>query len=289
MPLVFGNTGAPDHSGLSFTDGTGALTHIRTTLSNAGWTVQTNANGTLMMSGTSEGDTCYVKFVNTGSAIELYGDLDGTDATLSPAITLTYGSGGTNALWLTADEDSGCIYFRSDANVSSNAHFGFLNRPSPNLDPYGWMVGVLDWRYNNAYWSKSFRQQVNWRPVGADYNNADNMNSLQMTCAYQGTFDQYTVSLVPINSFDNSTSSNTAFQAYKGAVSLLNDKPVLGTFFYLEGTGTRSTPTSRLYYRGTVKHAVTGLASLNPGEQVESNGERFISAGTQEFQGFRIG
>lgn len=323
MPLYFLNGGAPNYTGQLFTTSNSLLIHIRDTLISAGWVVINDsipvsiimsADG-LNSSDPLNPDKCFLSFtisewsgVLNGKKLDVVGDITGDFNDTSTTFDHYFISDADNILYITADDDSGCLYLESFDGVSSNLHFGFLDRYHADSDTYGWMIGRIDWRINNSYWAKSYRTQTSWYPVGSDYYMKDNIDSSKNAGAYQGTMDRYTVfwNFSDSNNYfhndgsgwgwERDSSVNSSYYCHKGGVNPITNLPILGEFYYLEGRGETGYGNSlgnnippSLFYRGSVKHAVIGVGALSKKAQVTDNeGKRYLSAGGAESQGFRI-
>lgn len=323
MPLQFLNGGAPNYTGQLFNTSNSVLTHIRDTLSSAGWTV---INDSIPSSITVSADAldsadplnpdkCYFSFtisdwdgVLNGKQLDVVGDIEGDFNDASTTFEHYFIEGADNILYITADDDSGCLYLEAFDGTNRNLHFGFLDRYSPDNDKFAWMIGRIDWRINNSYWAKSYRTQNSWLQVGSDYYDSDNIDSSRNSGAYQGTMDRYTIfwnySSTGYQLYDHSGSRgwtdangvNSTYYCHKGGINPFTNLPILGEFYYLEGRGQSGYGNSlgneippSLFYRGNVKHAVVGMGALSKKAQVtDSDGKRYLSAGGVEAQGFRI-
>lgn len=311
MATHYLNGGSPDYTGFEFNSEIALLTAIKTNLESAGWTTaldDISGNQSLKMQGTDNGDNCWVLFETNndpsetfGKILTIKGDLLGDGATLSPGISLQFIDTASNLLWLTADAGSGCLAVRSYTGAITSAHYGFLDRPDPALDPTAWMVGHLFYKQDTAYFADLFGYLGNsWK---SPYSLANNADQPMFTA---GTFDRYTVaSSQPSgggNSWNLAQGHNPAYSAFNGQVNGIDDKPILGDFYYIQGQNGSSpyddgndgynsnfnTP-PKLYFRGSVKFAVIGLASISGGVHVTlANSQRYISGGGRGWQGFRI-
>ena len=322
MSLIFRNGGG-SYTGETFQTDTEILQNLRDWLQLAGWTIRDDfisGSKLLVMQGnaTDNNDTCFIEFRTediTGELnakeLKIRGDIDGGGSTLSPEFNFKFINSSANIIYLTADDDSFALYIESNDGVYNNGHFGFLNRLDPNTDTFGWMVGRIDWRVNNAYWAKSYHDGTNWRKVGDDFWYADAISSYagRSSAPYQGLGDRYTTNFEFVyssgnnwddssRSFTDSDNRNIGYYWFRGALNPITGLPVLGTMYYLEGRGGADNYGSNaqgdylpppLYYRGEVKHCVIGLASLTVKTQViDKQGQRYLSVGDKEYQGMRI-
>lgn len=322
MALVFVNGGSPNYTGVVFQTTTNLLELIRDNLITAGWTVtndQISASDYVIMEcvGNGSSDPAYFRFrvidwtgVTNGKELQVNGDLTGDLNNLSPTFSFYFIEGADNIIYLTCDEDSGALFVEAFDGTKRDCHFGFLARYSSSNDPWGWMIGRIDWRLDNAYWAKSYHNGSNWRRVGDDYTDADDTDSNRNMGVYQGTMDRYTVFWNAIHDvnhqyerddgygWERESNRNIAYKCYNGGVNPVTGKPVLGEFFYLEGRGSRtnyganasgSENAPRLYYRGPVKHITVGLASLVAKTQyTTTDGKRYLSVNGLGYQGMRI-
>lgn len=321
MTLIFRNGGS-NYVGETFDTETVLLQNLRDWLQLAGWTIRDdfiNESKLLVMQGNAidNNDTCFIEFrsvneegVLNGKILQIKGDIDGSGSILSDPINFKFINNSTNIIYLTADDDSLALFIESNDGSFNNGHFGFLDRLDPNSDTFGWMVGRIDWRVNNSFWAKSYHNGTDWRKVGDDYWYSDTITSYagRATTPYQGLIDRYTTHFKFIydnyrnwdddRSFHNSDNKNIGYYFYNGALNPVNNLPVIGEMFYLEGLGSQSNYGSnaqgdylppQLYYRGTVKHCVIGLASTVVKTQViDKEGNRYLSVGGKGYQGMRI-
>lgn len=309
MTVYFFNGGSPAYLGQVFTTSTSLLTTIKDNLLSAGWSLQSDqisANSYVIMKGTTDNTHyCWVKFstfvqsAGVEERLRIQGDLDGNNTTLSgTGIYLSYKPSVNNYLYITADNDSGCICIYPDTSlVTRGGHFGFIDRIDTS-DQYAWSVGDLDITgLDNKYVAKSKHNNTNWRQISDDFSGSDNCTTMGTnSCApIQGIFDRYTVAYTfgATSPLTNTATSNAAYQAYNGRVNPVTNYPILDSYFYLEGRGSTTAYGSSmgggLYYRGDIKHAVTGIASYVGAVQlVTTDSQRFISAGGVGWQGFRI-
>jgi hypothetical protein len=306
MALTFLSGSAPDYSGYIFTSTSDLINTIESTLQTAGWaTVEKAADGlTLLVKGvTSVGShECFIEFsiypnasVTNGYYISLRGFHDALRSNGSPANTLRWSfiDGTPNRLWITADNDSGAISILNSSNGQGGAHFGFLHRID-TTDPWAWMVGYIhSLGYQYAYVAKAKYNSVNWRLLSDDYNQYTNLADGSYPVLPYSTFDFLQRGGWVNSHYYYATGSKIVF--YNKAYGRLNytGTPIIDPYFYHEGRGstTNYNPGSYLpsYFRGYVKHAYCGVASLATAAQVVDNqGNRILSVGTTYWQGMRI-
>lgn len=316
MALIFKNGGAPNYTGELFRTHEQLLLSVRDFLVAAGWTtIQdsiTDSDLLVSRGNSANGDVCYFRFdilewtgVIEGKYLRIRGDLDGGGSNLSTGYNFYFIENADNLIYATADADSACIFTECFDGTKSNAHFGFMNRPAPSLDTFGWCIGEIDWRYDNAYWAKAVRDNnLIWRRIGDDYYRADDMGTGENNVSYVGVADRYTVGFALYggdreheNGYNRNSDQNNAYYFWKGSLSPIDNKPILGEFYYLEGRGQSNYGSSdqgtnlpsRMYFRGSIKHVVVGVASLRAKTQItDSNGRRYITVGNNGYQGFRI-
>jgi hypothetical protein len=175
------------------------------------------------------------------------------------------------------------------------------------------MIGFLDTRLDTAQVAKRFHDNSVWATLGTDFANHEfiyptdppqsnfETSARLNTAPYQGVWDRFTVSLGRYDNHEKNDSFNAGYKSYLGQVNGVNNKPVLGDYYYIEGRGTennyyrRYNPSEniylpdQLYMRGVIKYAVIGCASLAPGTKItDTNGNTYLSCGTFGWQGFRI-
>lgn len=317
MPIVFtnGTKDANGYPGFTFTTINACLEKIRDTLVSAGWTTindSITASSKLIIRGESAGHYCYANFTVLNGNIRVRADLLGTEVggNLSPDLYLDVNVGQTNHLFLSADADAFCVAVRQGVTgIWMHCHLGFLSRPDPANDQYGWMFGRLNVNPVYSYWARSRHSNQNWRSVSHDYsyNFASGTQGMDYASSHyhpmSGIIDRYTVGANTTTLGQNST--NASYQYQNGAFNRLDNKYYLGAYYQLEGCGTLNvvngafytntgsfntvTQSIPLYYRGAVKFAVVGLASLGAGQQIEdATGKCYLSAGGFAVQGFRI-
>lgn len=307
MPTVFVNGGAPLYVGYQFTTAVDLIDTLETNLVSAGWTSVAKVSGaTLFVRGvTSNSHNCWVEFTVTGTTtktLTLRGWLEEAKTNGSPwAIhTLTFTEGSLNRLWLTADSDAGCICIYSADGSCSGYHFGFLDRVD-TTDQWAWMLGrihVSGLVY--GYVAKAKHANTNWKQLGADFAGAttDPIGSVASSCTYSyNTFD-----FMKRIAYDHSGSAasqttnvntNAAYYAFNGGLNY-DGKAIIDPYGYFEGrnstTAYGSTGNNTLYFRGFVKHAYCGVASVAAaGQCVDSvTGYRILSVGGTQWQGMRI-
>ena len=315
MALIFKSGSSPNYSGEIFETAESLLENIRDWLQSAGWSIRDDfisGSELLVMEGFSDNsDSCFIRFtisdrtgILNGKQLNIQGDLDGSNSTLSESLIFEFIEDASNIIYLTADIGSFCILVESYELILNSGHCGFLDQPDASLDTFGWMVGRIDWRVNNAYWAKSFRNGTNWRRVGDDYWYADNMSDQRNQVSYGGLWDRYCVSLTETTNeysannggYHKDYSRNTGYYGNKGAISPITNLPLLGEYYYLEGRGYNKygddfaeNEPPPLAFRGIVRHATIGIASLPAKMQVtDKSGNRYISTGGFGNQGFRI-
>lgn len=243
-------------------------------------------------------------------------DLAFSAGNTSKLYTLDYIDFNTDSrLWVTADEETFALCLISFASLAGGIHGGFLNRIEPTTDNGAYCIGYILSNielkytgYENASPDKAFYQigrdahsgrkwyevldAYHWQSLSAKYSQPN-------VLPVQGFFDRYTVGLIPARAFIETSLTlarrNTGFMAHNGNLNGLNGKAVLGEWFVTEGrngptdyatTGLLQTP---LYYRGSTKFNVVGMASFSAGIQVEDSvGRRYLSVGSVGWSGVRI-
>lgn len=307
MPLVFVNGSAPDYFGYIFSTISELIDALEQNLVNAGWTmVEKSGDGpTLFMQGNSNNNhKCYVEFkvsvnpdVTNGYYLDQRGFLEVGRSNGTPINVLrhTFINGKPNRMWLTCDNDSGCLCILDATNVCRGAHFGFLNRLDQN-DPFAWMMGWIHVDgYQYSWVAKSGHDSTIWRLLSDDYYLYTNKTST-------GSSDQ---SVFPFSTHDFlqrggwisysemwGSGSNVFYNSRYGRLNTTG-RPVIDPYLYHEGRGSTSNYSSSrpsLYFRGFVKHAYCGVASLNAAAQViDPDGNRIMSVGgVSAWQGMRI-
>jgi hypothetical protein len=301
MPTIYLNGGSPNYTGAIFTNANELLALIKQTLEDAGWvTVAYDAGVNLFVKGTTlvNAHNCWVEFAISDTTLIIRGWLEEAKTNGSPNSihTHVFTPTGTNRLWLTADEDSGCIcIFDDSTGVSTGTHFGFLQRID-FTDPWAWMIGQLrSDGLNFAYSAKSGHNGTNWKKLSDDFYFSTNFAS-DGQCIPVSTFDLLAQgkpgSSSSAGNYSTQTSGQNAFLNPLAGRLSPNNQAIIAPYYYLEGRGSPSGygNNESLFFRGYVKYAKTGLASLLPASQVLDpfTGDRILSTGASSWQGMRI-
>jgi hypothetical protein len=288
------------YSGITVADETALLEQIRDALVSAGHSVVTDqilAQKKVKLSGIENGQLYRIEFATatvSGSqkTLSIQGDKTGTGTILSTAITIPFYSNGQAKLFLTADSSAGCLFIHNPAFTSESLHFGFLENREPT-EQFAWMIGKVDQWFTGKFIAESLAGE-NWKGFNFFYYSSGTESQTSPDGPYQGMWDYYTTG---ITANAKTTSNNTAFgyKPWLGAVNSHTGKPILGSFFVPEGYTTSTTfpinanAATPVRFRGVVKFARTGLASLNPAVQCKESSKVFISGGSAGvFQGFQI-
>lgn len=301
MPTIYLNGGSPNYTGAIFTNANELLALIKQTLESAGWLTITYVPGVnLFAKGTTlvNAHNCWVEFAISATTLTIRGWLEEAKTNGSPDAIHThlFTPNSDNRLWLTADEDSGCICIFSDSTgESAGTHFGFLQRID-NVDLWAWMIGRtrvdgLEW----AYVAKAKINDVNWRLLSLDYLNAAGYNNLLQNLPLS-TFDLVCRgkpggSVASNANYQGLANTNPFYLAHQGRRNY-NNKPLVDPFCYLEGRGatTSYSNSSPLFCRGFVKHAFCGVASETAVSQILDplTNNRILATGGTLWQGMRI-
>lgn len=313
MTLTFRS--GSDFTGEPFLNLIEGLEKIRDILVIAGWEIildDITTNQQLDVKGQDEANNnhkCYFSFTgNIDGDIDLkgfLGDIEDNNE-VSPIFTFPITDGEDNRLWLTCDSgtaillifDGSVTFSNLYSNLNSSwsngveyVHFGFLNRVNPN-DKYAWYINRINYRYDHCYCAKSAHNNTIWRQLSNDYDRNNEYNDVYQLHPVQGVFDCLTVAR-PRYHFNSGSNNNAGYVAYKGAVNAVDGKPYFGNFYYLEGRGSTSNygnnPPYALYYRGNIKYAITGLASLIAFEIYNDQyGNKWMSCNNYGAQGMQI-
>ncbi len=334
MPLTFVNGGSPDYMGSSFTTTSGLLTTIRNTLVTAGWTTVTDAitaSSNLLMRGVTavNNHNCWVEFtvknnagVTNGKFLVIRGWLQalGTNKSPDDSTRLAFIETADNRLWMNCNQDYGCISILSNDGQMLPIHFGFADRIS-NSDDSAWYVGYIASFHRNAYVARKVQDNTQiWHVTEREFTNALSLSTFHstipvdftsaVTASYsntnylvQGLFDRYTVGLGTGTGAHyvatGGLTTHVSQYSFNGNVNAVDNLPVLGEYFHMEGksslagytasTGGSNTFAATLYFRGVIQGAVVGLASLAAGVRViDTEGNVYLSGGGVTYQGFRI-
>jgi hypothetical protein len=310
MALTFLSGTAPDYLGFIFTTQVGLIDKIQEVLTTAGWvTYYKSPDGlSLTMVGTtlSGGHTCNMEFtiknytsITNGKYLVIRGWHESTKVTGSPDNyhRLIFTDGSVNRLWLTADEDAGCVCIYGASGSMGGLHFGFLDRLYTD-DQWAWMVGnILSSGYDSAYVAKNKYNNTSWYRLGLDYATGGSYNATTFDQSYF-TYPSTCLDLTMQGQAHNrhaTEASNTIpfYNPYNGRLNY-DGRALIGRYCYIEGRGGISNypegSYSPLYFRGFVKHAYTGLSSLPSGAQLTDvyTGYRMLSVGPGWWQGMRI-
>ena len=302
--------------GLSFTSGASLLTIIQTQLTSAGWVLTSSAANTITMRGqTTNGHQCWVRFSISGSQLIIRGDLTGAGTTLSPdsILFVNFDAGQDNRIFITADDDSAAISVIPFSQPADGFHIGFLDRRS-TADQFAWMVGrILDAvdssganhltsansnGYANAYVAReTHTDSVNWRLLGSVFDQLANAGFTPNAAQPLTTTDVVT-QVLSFSSYTTASASALSYYRFFGGVERDSNVPIIAPYYYLEGYGASTQYGSttnglrnanNLYFRGFVKHSVTGMASFAKGVQWNSDTNRvYMSVGDRGWQGMRV-
>lgn len=201
--------------------------------------------------------------------------------------------------FLSLDEDSfGIIVVNWHRQLCDGVWGGFYERVN-TLDQWAWGIGLMDVRLRAHQVAKSAHNSTNWWSPGYAFATLDDSDALNIGSktslepfsvssslvsntldysfqgAYGGLMDRFT------STFDGNAGFNMlmdtpsptnlqSFAACYGAKNYYDQKCIIGRPWLVEGRNTiadYSTSTNAsplLYYRGYIKHMVTGLLSLEP-------------------------
>lgn len=310
MPLSFLNGQFPDYSGLIFQTATQLIDNIQTLLETAGWLTyfKTEEGLGLTMSAISDnGHSCHIEFfvtdyttVTNGKYLNVRAWHEATKVTGSPLDVhrFIFVDNRINRLWITADEDAGCIAVFGATGSMNGVHFGFLDRVDPT-DEWAWMIGYINAQtgYNFAYVAKSKHNNTNWRRLSLDYGSTHgsyNSAEFDWENMYPATCVDMTMrgDARSRSSLDGN-GVNAFYNPYAGRLNY-DGRALIDRYSYIEGRGsmTNYNPGSyhQLSFRGFVKHAYCGVASLGTAAQVTDpfTGFRIMSVGGTYTQGMRI-
>jgi hypothetical protein len=331
MTTIFLNGGAPNYTGYIFNQGALLLNTIRGALESAGWVTTTDnitSASWFISNGNYGSDNCWVKFsvipgqINNQFSLLVQGDLLGNNLTLSPATTtLEFIQGGDNQLWLSCDESGGCLSIIPFSGDARGIHFGFTKNRVSGTDTKCIYVGYLNTHVKYTYVAETYYTSAKWYHLIDSFRNMNdfllgtNTTSTSHSFIFAwGITDRFTCN---VGGFHGSSfgytdnRQNYLLAPHRGQLSPITNKPILGDYYYVELAATAGTAPAGtgintdtalapqvFYYRGQIRFATIGLASLPAGAQViTDNQERYLSVGspkqsrnTDEFgwQGFRI-
>lgn len=287
MALIFTNGGAPNYLGFQFTNATGLIDQIELTLNSAGWATITKVAGSSLFARASSivnGSPAFIEFLVQPSTpplqkLRVIGWSDQAKSSSSPdfqQLRLDFNEGGANRLWLTADQQSGCISIFSSSGAMNGVHFGFLDRVD-TADATAWGVGQIKSSLQPGtiytYFSFTIGNSNPWLPVN---NSATTSNTIVQWQTYD------LISRLDFSNVSNSGAQSNGFANYNNRYVVTLD------YGYIE-TPSASLDSSRSF-RGFVPYCACGLASLQPAEQIvdPASSQRFLSTGPLTHQGMRI-
>ncbi|NJO48937.1 MAG: hypothetical protein HC840_05025 [Leptolyngbyaceae cyanobacterium RM2_2_4] len=284
MALIFTNGGAPNYLGFQFTSAANLIDQIELTLNSAGWaTIAKTPGASLFVRGNSivNGSPAFVEFVIESATpplqrLRVVGWIQQAKTNGTPNVSqlkIDFNDGGANRLWLTADQQSGCITIFSSSGAMNGIHFGFVDRVD-TADATAWAVGQI--RASGSpgliptYFSFTIGVATPWQPI----NNSTSTSSL---IAQLQTYDLIT-----------RLASSTVSAPNNGAPNSNNRYVVTLDYGYVE-TSTAGLSSDRAF-RGFVPYCACGLASLQSAEQIVDplSSQRFLSTGPLSHQGIRI-
>lgn len=304
MPTIYVNGGAPNYAGFEFTTANQLIDKLELELGNAGWIILSKVAGTsLFARGVKNTYNCWIEFtINTnagqtnGRFLDLRGWLEEGKTNGSPTAThrLEFIEGSLNRLWLSANNEAGCVCIYPPVGTCKGIHFGFLDLILPT-DQFGWMIGeIRSLSYGAAYVAKSFISQTNWRQLSLDfnvYNTLASAGNIPLT-----TFDylRQIAVLTAGNIFTTTTNTNSQYFGDRGSINPVNNNCIILPYGYLEGRGSTtsygSTGNNNLPFRGAVQFAYTGVSALNSAIPVidPSSNKIILSTGDPGWQGMEI-
>lgn len=304
---TFLNGSAPDYTGYQFTTAVNLIDTLETNLVGEGWVSVSKVSGTsLFIKGvTSNSHDCWVEFVVSGTTPNLTLTLRGwleeakTNGSPNATHTMTFTEGSINRLWLTCDNDAGCICIYGASGSCAGYHFGFLQRIDVT-DQWAWMIGRIHssgivW----AYSAKAKHANTNWKQIGADFGGGT-VSPIGTSSSPFGDGSQPITTIdfmrrgVPVGAnYASTNSTNCTYLAYNGGRNY-DGSAVIDPYSYLEGRnnniGYGSTGSTILYFRGFVKFAYCGVsAEVAAAQCIDSvSGYRILSVGGTQWQGMRI-
>jgi hypothetical protein len=327
MPLTFLNGTPPDYLGFSFTNSTSLLTAIHDTLVTAGCTSLTNTPGSgiveLLFNATDNSDNCAIRLTTSipvAGRLRLSVRMAHTSSftILSNEWRLECTNGSTNRLWLTCNQDHLAMVIQDFSGSCQSLYAGYLLRLDPS-DTYAFVIGIPNTVvYDN---STSFNGQatnsnffsiqigrdfstnsINWFYPQLGYFGSLSFNAGGRVSPINGPYfgfgfiNRHCVAHLPAVDSNQTSSSNAARNCLNGNSNGLNNKTVLGEYYFVEGNTTDSSYGTNkgilppeLYFRGVVQSVTVGMSHLLDGVQVTNNlGQRFISGGGLTYQGIRI-
>lgn len=280
MPLTFLNGGAPNYSGSVVSTATALIDQIDDTLKAAGWDSIEKVTGVkTFLRGTSltNNHNCWIEISVDISYLHVRGWLESSrtnPSSMASPLSTSIGTGTfcrvslntENRLWITANQDAGCICIIPNSAASYGIHFGFLDRIDAT-DQWAWMIGNIGLpggASGNAYSAKSKYDSTNWRAITTD------MPVSRQLGAYDATW----------------ADDSVGRRNYDGSC-------LIRPYYWLEGRTSTSpviTPPNNPHFRGNVQYAYTGMASTSAGTFGTDpvSGFRFMSVGDSGMQAMRI-
>jgi hypothetical protein len=295
-------------TGEKFIDTADLLTKIKNHLVNSGFTLVLDdiaTNSILKVKGitTVNSHECWINFsVIEGSIIdekilEIRGDLDGLEATLSGTFQCPYIEDADNFMWMAANNDSGGIVIKSFNGVFSAVGFGFPERRL-ETDEFSWGLFRPFYRFDSSYYTvaKGAHANDNWHTLDSDFSSASSITGRFGVGPVNGTFDFLTSQVIDA-ALGYTSSNSSSFRAYNGQINKVTGEPFITRRFVLEGLNSTTAYTpqgtnvaTQLYQRGPFQHFYNGGGSLPAGTQLTtpSNGDVYISTGGPGWQIMKI-
>lgn len=327
MPLTFLNGTAPDYLGFSFSSATSLLTAIHDTMVTAGCTSLTNTPGSnlieLRFNAIDNSNTCAIRFTTSipvVGRIRLSVRMAHTSAfsILSDEWRIECTNGSTNRLWLTCNQDHMAMVIQDFSGSCQSLFAGYLLRLDPS-DTFAFVIGIPNTvvyenstSFNGQSTSSNFfsiqvgkdfsTNSINWFYPQNGYLVAASVNAGGRVSPNNGPYfgfgflNRHCVAHTPALDSTQTSNLNAARNCLNGNANGLNNKTILGEYYFVEGNTTDSSYginkrvlPPELYFRGVVQSVAVGMSHLLDGVQVTNNlGQRFISGGGLTYQGIRI-
>lgn len=264
MTLIFENGGYPTFPGVTFTNTTEAFTIIRDALLRAGWTVLSGSPASppvVIRSGLAvNGVFCEIQLISVNSTNFRIGGRHhnatsttstgaGDSATNSVGHFL-FTDGGSNRLWITADEDT-AIIIMLPATVSGATNFrclyvGRLDLNNPS-DGWAWVIdnyGRSNVAGEQGYIAKNYTQSSNWQSKNVSIDGRWGWGPFAISL--------FTTAISAVNP----DSALTYFRSFNEANNF--KIPIANTAYFYEGA-----TSSPGYFRGFHKFSVNGFCGLD--------------------------
>jgi hypothetical protein len=231
--------------------------------------------------------------------LSIRGDIAGTGANLSPdTIKLSFienstGPAADNSIWMAGDASWINMCIMSNTSETKGIYAGFYDKRIKADDSFAAGLGYLDNRLDSKYIAQDFLATNYWVRADAFWYFKEHYTNLK--APLQGLLDLYTTCIA--NEYTLNTNFRLpGFQCQNGQVNGVDQKPVMGYAFLLEGKANDTSgykgegnKSSYFFFRGVIPNTYTGANSFAATTKyTDSEGNRYLVSGDLGWMCFRI-